>query len=392
MTRKLTAIVVDDSLIFRKVVRDCIVDFPGVEVVDVAKDGRSAIEKILTHRPDVVTLDVEMPGMNGLEVLERLQKEQIHTNVIMVSSQTQSGAATTTKALQIGAFDFILKPDHNDLHENVRELKGQLRTRIELLQRRNHDPVVLPALRSQILPMDRDHAPCGPEHQMDRVSVICIGISTGGPKTLSEMMPQLVESIRVPILIVQHMPALFTASMANSLDRHCKLPVCEAADGMPLRNGHVYLAPGGKQMRVSHALGIRRIEVNDDDAVNACKPSVDYLFKSCAGEFRDGVLAIMMTGMGDDGLIGCQSIAKHHGQIWAQDKTSSTVFGMPRAVIDAQLATQVLCVNEIAEGINQVSHSSHASSSLIAAARCVDTNEVGSHSIHHTATIRCRTN
>ena len=351
----LRAIVVDDSIVFRKAVRDALGDIDGVDVIDVAKDGITAVEKIKQHRPDVVTLDVEMPGLNGLEVLETLQRENIHPKIIMVSSHTQRGAITTTRALAMGAFDFILKPDHQDSDQNRIELRDQLAARLDSISLKSnpttsgstgltqsYQPIPSPVATGR-----RNATLGGP---IDAIC-ICIGISTGGPKALAQVIPSLHDNLQVPILIVQHMPPLFTKTMADTLNSSSALTVTEASDGMPLKGGQVYIAPGGKQMRIAGYPGAWTAEITNDAPLRNCKPSVDYLFESAAKEFRDRLLAIVMTGMGDDGLEGCRAVAKTGGKIWAQDEATSTVFGMPRQIIEAQLANEVLSLDSITRGI-----------------------------------------
>lgn len=352
---KLRAIVVDDSIIFRKVVRDCLGELDGVEVIDVAKDGQSAIEKIVKQRPDIVTLDVEMPVLDGLEVLKALQRAKTDAKVIMVSSHTERGAATTTRALSIGAFDFILKPNLGTMEENHRELKRQLGTRVEILRRRARRAMTkdtIPARRIESPQETKQFGPPTPV-KIGRLDAICIGISTGGPKALGELVSSLPCTIDVPILVVQHMPPLFTATLAKALNDASKLDVVEASDGMPLRGGVVQIAPGGKQMGIGGYAGAWTIEITDDAPEKACKPSVDYLFRSAARQFRRNMLAIVMTGMGDDGLAGCEKVAANGAPIWAQDQASSTVYGMPRRIQQAGLANEVRSLTEIAQGIEE---------------------------------------
>lgn len=380
MNTKLRALVVDDSLIFRKIVRDSLASIEGVEVIDVARDGETAIEKIRLLRPDVVTLDVEMPGLDGLQVLEAIQRLKIDTNVIMVSSLTTRGAETTTRALAIGAFDFILKPNHESLEENTRGLQSELERRIEVLRRRhgrasqnrpqvslkesssrdarlatNRTAVSTVRANATKVAADPRSVAADQLHLSERLnlSAICIGISTGGPKALNEVIPRLPATIDVPILIVQHMPPLFTKTMAEGLDAHSALTVVEATDGMRLRGGHVYIAPGGRHMRVGGYPGAWTTEITDADPIKSCRPSVDYLFASAADQFRSQVLGIVMTGMGDDGVDGCRAIAAKGGSVWAQDKDSCAVYGMPRQVIDAGLADHVIPLSQIDRWIHR---------------------------------------
>lgn len=370
----LRAIVVDDSIIFRKVVRDCLADLPGVEVIDVARDGIAAVEKVRRHRPDLVTLDLEMPGLDGLQVLEQLNAEGIEANVIMVSSHTQRGAISTTKALEIGAFDFIVKPNHEDAAQNERQLKQEIGLRIAALRKRrvakqqahcgstdepqSNAKSNASDSKSQTNEALSPQSPARGSRVRTDLEAICIGISTGGPKALSKLVPRLSSDLEIPILIVQHMPPLFTQTMAKGLDQQTGLNVIEAANGIALKGGTIYVAPGGKQMRVGGYPGAWTTEITDDDAVRNCKPSVDYLFESAARQFRDRMLAIVMTGMGDDGLAGSRAVASRGGTIWAQDQATSTVYGMPRAVVDAGLAHEIRSLSELSAGINLCAKSS----------------------------------
>lgn len=352
----LRALVVDDSIIFRKVVRDCLTTIPGVEVVGVARDGHSAVEAIRSQRPDVVTLDVEMPGLDGLEVLEALEREKIDTTVIMISSHTQRGATTTTRALEIGAFDFILKPNHGAIEDNIRELGASLRIQIEAIRRRSglsSSPSRIRRTTPTTQAMPAASVPAKKQASMLNLDAICIGISTGGPKALSEIIPALPAELSVPILVVQHMPPIFTATMAGGLDQQSKVNVVEATDGMRLCGGTVYIAPGGKQMRVGGYAGCWTAEITDDPAIKSCKPSVDFLFHSAAQQFGARVLGIIMTGMGDDGVDGCRSIARKGGTVWAQDQATSIVYGMPRQIVDHGLADEVRSLQDIGRGIVQ---------------------------------------
>lgn len=345
-------LVVDDSLIFRKVVRDCLAEIPEVEVVGVARDGRAALEKIRTHRPDLVTLDVEMPGMDGLQVLEALQREKLNTTVIMLSSLTERGAATTTRALAIGAFDFIMKPSHQDAAENARELKKHLNRCVEAARRHQRPTTALPNLpRRSAKPVSPKTA--GKQASRTDFEVVCIGVSTGGPRALATLLPQITSPFPVPIVVVQHMPRLFTATMAKSLDSQSSLRVIEADDAMPLQAGTIYIAPGGKQLRLADGPSGRQTQVTDDPPVNSCKPSVDYLLQAANRCYGRHMLAIILTGMGNDGLAGCRQVSASGGEIWTQERSECTVYGMPRQVEQAGLADQVLNLQHMAAELNR---------------------------------------
>ena len=349
----LKILVADDSIIFRKVIRDCLRDVSGVEVIGVAKDGEVAIQKIRQHRPDIVTLDYEMPQKNGLEVLEAIREDDFKPMTILLSSFADSGSQMIRQAILLGADEFILKPNHSDPDKNIAELQEQLRTKIEAFvdQRatephvcriQHRAPETLSVLKQYEIPRSTE------------ADVIAIGISTGGPKALSQMIPQVSQKLSIPIFIVQHMPANFTKGLADHLNNSSPLTVVEAQDGMLAEPGCVYIAPGGRQTRVSGYAGNVKIEVNDDAPVRACKPSVDYLFESIAKVYRSAAVGIIMTGMGNDGAVGCQEIANAKGRIWSQTESTCSVYGMPRAAVDTGLCEKILSLNEIAHAINSV--------------------------------------
>jgi two-component system, chemotaxis family, protein-glutamate methylesterase/glutaminase len=345
------ALVVDDSMLFRKVVRDALAQQPGVEVVGSAGDGRSALEKIDQLKPDVITLDLEMPGIDGLEVLRQLKTRPSPPAVIVISALTEAGAEMTTKALRLGAFDFVLKPNGPKLDENQARLQTELLPKLEHLAERKHI-----ALEVQAAPAKCDLAQHAPQHAsmpMRAPEIIAIGISTGGPSALHEMLPKLPASLSVPIVIVQHMPPKFTKSLADDLNRHCALEVQEGVDGTRLQPGHVYLAPGGHQMKVEQFPRGLELRVTDDPAEKSCKPSVDYLFRSLADIMGPRVLAVIMTGMGDDGFVGCQILKRHGALVMAQDRASCVVYGMPRQIVEHGLADIIRPLDAIADTITE---------------------------------------
>ncbi len=363
----LRTIVVDDSIIFRKVVRDALAGIDGVQVIDVAKDGHTAVEKICRLKPDLVTLDIEMPGLNGLQVLEELQRRGVQTRVIMVSSLTSRGAEVTTQALAKGAFDFILKPDGTGVLAGVETLRTELRLRIQAIttqERRGDTPSNLRSVVREIRHVtetDIDHGlELKPASNLRPQShpaishrgipeVIFIGISTGGPNALATVLPQLPADFAIPIVIVQHMPPMFTATMAKHLDKQCALRVEEAMDATPIVKGCIYIAPGGKQLSVGpNGSGGLVTVVDDSPAVKSCKPSVDHLMFSVPASVAARSLAIIMTGMGSDGREGCERLKHNGAAIWAQSADSCTVYGMPRQVIESGLADATFDLNELA--------------------------------------------
>ncbi len=343
------ALVVDDSTVFRKVVRDSLEELPEVEVVGIAADGMAALQKIDQLTPDLVTLDLEMPVLNGLDVLRQLQTREASPDVIMLSAMTDRSASATTQALRLGAFDFVLKPAHASLEENSAQLRRDLLPKVKALIQRH---VSIPAAAAD----PSDHL-CGAtpydpfRGSSNRIRAIGIGISTGGPAALTRMLPKLPGDFPVPLLVVQHMPPVFTLSLASELNRTCQITVCEASHGQVIEQAFVYIAPGGKQMRVGREFGREVIQITDDPPERNCKPSVDYLFRSMAHTYGSDSMAVVMTGMGDDGALGCQLMKRNGCGIVAQDEASCVVFGMPRQVIEAGLADTVSSLDHIHEVI-----------------------------------------
>jgi len=374
----LRTIVVDDSIVFRKIMRDALSDIPDVEVVDIARDGSSAVEKIIATKPDLVTLDIEMPGLNGLEVLEELECRGIQTNVIVVSAHTSRGAEVTTQALSMGALDFILKPDNDDAEINKAQLKTELgrllrmvkgqpkrstptsnpvKGQAESVSKPTRTPIRTSNPTTTAGPSPRTNESLRNPKFPSQCHAIFLGISTGGPKALASVIPRLPAEFNIPIVIVQHMPPLFTATMAKSLDNTSALNVVEATQGMPLAGGGVYIAPGGKQLGVkADARGNLVAVVNNDPPIKSCKPSVDYMMLSVPANIARNSLAIIMTGMGDDGRDGVTQLREHGSTIWAQSAASCTVYGMPRQIIENDLADFAFDVDELPKLLGQLKH------------------------------------
>ncbi|MCA9190902.1 MAG: chemotaxis response regulator protein-glutamate methylesterase [Planctomycetales bacterium] len=357
MTSNLRCLVVDDSALSRKLVRTALESIPGVEVVGIARDGVDAIERCKEYQADFVTMDLEMPRMNGIDAVRALKEQHPHTKVIMVSSLTSAGANITYQALHAGAFDFVTKPLATNLDDGIRTLSMQLADKIASL--RESTKVHVPA--TKIAPTATHvNEPRVSTKSLRSVSVraLCLGISTGGPVALNTVIPSLPASLSFPIFLVQHMPPVFTKSLADQLDRNSKVTVVEAADGMMARDGWVYIAPGGKQMKVDFNMGGLQIKITDDAPESNAKPSVDYLFRHLAPIVRDRLVAAVLTGMGADGTVGCREIKKHGGQIITQDAASCVVYGMPRSVAEAGLTDAVFPLSEIGTAIAKLSQES----------------------------------
>ena len=362
--RALRVLIVDDTIVYRKIVTDILSNLPDVEVVGSAHNGKAAITKITSLKPDLLTLDIEMPEINGLEVLEYIKDKGLDVGAVMLSTLTHEGGEMTMKALELGAFDFILKPQEGSMAENTEALKKTIIPILKAFARRNEIKHLLKGKIStkegsqedkrfseSIQVVRRMHGVSSRIRQ--KSEIVAIGISTGGPKALAQMMPSLPSSLDVPILIVQHMPPMFTMSLAKSLDSKCSFDVREAKDGEPVVSNVALIAPGGKQMKIMAGGDgkSRVIRITDDPSENNCKPSVDYLFRSVAHHYVGRATGVIMTGMGSDGLLGLQLMKKNGSTIIAQNGETSVVYGMPKGPIDAGIVDIIAPLDMIAREI-----------------------------------------
>ena len=321
-------LVVDDSALMRKLLIDILRSSPEIEVVGSAKDGPEAIELARKLKPDVITLDVEMPGMSGLETLPALFA--VHeAPVVMVSALTQQGASVTLEALELGAFDFMPKPAHHQMAE-LRALGDVLVGKVRAAaQSRVRRPRAAPA-RPARPPSHHEIPTVPPAFSSSATDLVVIGISTGGPQALGQAFAGLVPPIP-PILVVQHMPAGFTNVFAERLARHCEVTVKEAEDGDRVVPDQVLIAPGGRQMTLIGRAPRARVAIHDGPPVSGHKPSVDALFLSAVRAFGAATVGIIMTGMGRDGVEGCKKILAEGGTTFGQDEATSVVYGMNKA-------------------------------------------------------------
>jgi len=360
----LRVVVVDDTVVYRKIVSDVLSEFPEVEVVGTAHNGKSAMVKIASLKPDLLTLDIEMPEMNGLQVLEQLRKQDSEVGAIMLSTLTMEGGNMTMMALELGAFDFIPKPQSGNMASNKAAIKNALEPMLKAFVRQKNirnilkgkSPVPDPSSgRSQSAVLGRHTSGLVTSRTVrkSKSEIVAIGISTGGPKALADMLPGIPAGIGVPILIVQHMPPVFTQSLANSLNPKCQIAVREAQNGESLEPNTAYIAPGGTQMRVeAGADGKKRIiKITDDPPENSCKPSADFLFRSVAHHYVGRATGVIMTGMGSDGTNGLRQMKENGATIIAQDEASCVVFGMPKKPIESGIADVVAPLDRIAAEI-----------------------------------------
>lgn len=381
--RPIRVLAVDDSAVMRGVLRTLFQthgqkhssDLPAMELCGVVEDGVECLAAVIRLRPDVVVLDLEMPRMHGLDVLERLRLEEPGLPVIMCSAYTQRGARSTLDALAMGAADYVMKPsEQSDPATAMKTLAGQLLPKIAALAGAGFE--VLSGVRgkttrqeiaesklSQGLAVARPSTAGGTGEA--KVEIVVIGVSTGGPTALEAVLPRLAEDFPVPVMIVQHMPKLFTGELAERLNRRCVLRVREAHEGAEVTPGTVWLAPGDAHMEVAEAINgaaaadrrgvVRRttVHLHQQQSLNHCKPSADYLFSSAAKLHGAGTLALVMTGMGSDGLAGARHVHEAGGVVLTQDEATSAVWGMPGRVFEAGLSREPLPLDALADELTR---------------------------------------
>ncbi len=348
----LRVLAADDSAVMRGIMRslflahaaDARSELPRMDLCGLARDGVECLEAVKELRPDVLVLDLEMPRLNGLEVLGRLQCDGLRVPVIMCSSHTEHGARATLEALARGASDYVVKPaGQKDLGSAMSSLAQQLLPRIAAIAKAR-------GAGTSMTELGRVRRwPSGEMRACAQIEVVVIGLSTGGPSALEAMLPKLPADFPVPVLIVQHMPKLFTGPLAERLDRCCALRVEQAYEGAAIVPGTVWLAPGDSHVEIAESMGRRRVMLHQREPLNHCRPSVDYLFHSAAQVYGPGVVALMMTGMGSDGLDGARAVHRRGGVVLAQDEATSAVWGMPGRVAEAGIASATLPLDALAE-------------------------------------------
>lgn len=334
-------LIVDDSALYRLILKSILKRVPAVSVVGSARNGLEALEKIKNLDVDLVTLDVNMPEMDGIEALQEMKKIQPELKVIMVSSLSRESAAITVEALEHGAYHFITKPETEDRQQSELELLKQFKVLLESVTPKVSQARGYKARDSGLFDLVE------PVRKPRKFELMTIGISTGGPKALAVFLPQLPKTFPVPIVIVQHMPALFIYSLAESLDRQCSLKVKVAEEGEIFKAGVVYFSQGGKHLGLESE-GVFKARYNDDAPVNYCKPSVDVLWSSLAKRDCSNVLALIMTGMGNDGTAGLKDLKPKGAYVLGQDRESSVVYGMPKMASDAGLVDEKFSLKDAA--------------------------------------------
>lgn len=347
--RRTRILIADDSAVMRSLLRSVVESSPGFEVAATAADGASALASVETVHPDLVLMDVEMPVMDGLVTLRKLRARGHRVPVVMCSSLTQRGARVTIEALAGGASDYVAKPaGHASREAAIEALRRELIPKLQALtggeatnspRAFEQRPSALP-----IAPLPKSQAPGWVP------AVVVIGVSTGGPAALDQVLPEFPRTFPLPVLVVQHMPELFTGLLAERLDGRCPLSVREAVEGAEIRPGSIVIARGNRHMEVRAAARPRlaaSLHLTQGPPENHCRPAVDVLFRSSGAVYGSGVLAVVLTGMGSDGLAGCRVLRGLGGAVLAQDRATSAVWGMPGAVVSAGLAQSVLPLNAI---------------------------------------------
>lgn len=348
---RIRVLVVDDSVVIRRLVTHALEEVPIIEVVGSAPNGIVALQRIPQLNPDVLTVDIEMPEMNGLELLRRVRVEYPRLRSVMFSTLTERGATATLEALSLGADDYVTKVSNEGaLDRSIARLREELVPKIRQFfhvpGQQRAVPQVLPASKPVARPFFQAM------NKMPRV--VAIGVSTGGPAALGKVLPELPAEFPYPVLVVQHMPPLFTRLLAERLNATCRLAVREARDGEPVKAGTILIAPGNFHMKVVNGSNEVLIRLDQEPPLNSCRPAVDALFASVGEVYGGAAVATILTGMGQDGMRGAQILKAQGASILAQDEESSVVWGMPGAVVNAGLADSVVPLDRVVAELTRI--------------------------------------
>ncbi|WP_029457468.1 protein-glutamate methylesterase/protein-glutamine glutaminase [Solidesulfovibrio alcoholivorans] len=355
-------VVVDDSAFMRKALAAMLGKDPEIEVVATARDGEEGLEMIRRHQPDVVTMDIEMPRMDGLTALRHVMMEMPRP-VLMVSSLTTEGAEATLKAMELGAVDFIPK-QLSKVSLDIVKIEDELRAKVKTIARRRMSHLARAPLSGRTRPApapsaggvsaagERPARPARPSGTQCR-DLVAIGVSTGGPPAVQKMLSALPQDFPAGILIAQHMPAAFTGPFAKRLDGVCRITVKEAEDGERLQHGVAYVAPGGRHLRIDQKVSRIDVRVVDEPREALYKPSASVLFDAVAAGVGRRALGVVLTGMGSDGLEGMRTLKAKGGRALAQSDSTCVVYGMPKAIVDAGLADEIVDIDDMGEAILQ---------------------------------------
>ncbi len=350
---RIRVLVVDDSVVIRRLVTHALEQDPAIEVVGAAANGAIGLQRIPQLNPSVVTLDIEMPEMDGLEMLRHIRREYPHLRVIMFSTLTERGAATTLEALSLGADDYVTKASNEgSLDRSMARLREELLPKVKQFFHFAVTDFAEPKGAS-VAPLTQK-LPRSGVRSNTRPEVVAIGVSTGGPTALGSILPELPSGFPLPVLVVQHMPPMFTRLLAERLQATCQLAVAEAGDGERIAAGKILIAPGDFHMKLKSSGGAVFVSLDQSPPQNSCRPAVDALFASIGETYGGAAIAVILTGMGQDGLHGTQILKARGAVVLAQDEASSVVWGMPGAVVAAGLADRVLPLDHVIPEILRV--------------------------------------
>jgi two-component system chemotaxis response regulator CheB len=385
MVDDINILVVDDTVTYRQILSKLVEEIKDAKLAGTASNGKIALSKIKIKEVDLVLLDMYMPVMNGLETLQSIKKKFPHIEVIMLSAFEKGNANLTMQALENGALDFITKPAEDSVDKNVAKLRSSLiplmslvktrkfsrkarnlgrspdkthlrpeiiQKKVDRIQAKETQEKVVPAFGTFVKPPIQK--PISRLRSVGKIDVIALGVSTGGPNALLKVVPFFSRDLPVPILAVQHMPPMFTASLAERLDKQSQIKVCEAAEGQRVEPGTMFIAPGGRHMIVKKNVAGYNVNLIDTAPVNSCRPAVDVLFRSILNVYGGNVLTVIMTGMGNDGAAGVGAIRRKGGYSIIQDEASSVVWGMPGAVAKLEHADEIVALDKIASRIEDL--------------------------------------
>lgn len=358
---KIRIVIVDDSVICRDVLRTALSDLPDIDVCAVSPTGQLGLLRTKQLKPDLVILASSLEDLGAPEFTRVVQEELASCGVLVTSANDRWQADMAIQALEAGAFDFVLKPREHCVEEDVAILRRMLLPKIRCFSIRHYSrvarsfspaakqPALSDATRKKQASVEGVRSKIGKKLSTRDIEAVVVGASTGGPEALLELIPALPASFPVPIIIVLHMPKLFTGRMAHALDQHSALTISEGEDGDVIKAGHVYLAPGGAHLTVER--GTRRqvqLRITDAPSENGCRPSIDVFFRTAAEVFRNRTLAILLTGMGEDGARGLKALKKRDASVLVQDEETSVVWGMPGSAVNAGCVDEVLPLGAIA--------------------------------------------
>jgi len=385
MAEDINILVVDDTVTYRQILSKLVEEIKDAKLSGTASNGKIAMSKIKIKEVDLVLLDMYMPVMNGLETLQNIKKEFPHIEVIMLSAFEKGNANLTMQALENGALDFITKPAETSMEKNIAKLRSALVPLMSLVKTRKFSrkarnlnladrskinqetpQKTIDRIKSRIIKEKTAHIVSSPKPSKQQIAqpviskstgtidIVALGVSTGGPNALLKVIPFLSKNFPVPILAVQHMPPMFTASLAERLDKQSEIKICEATDGQRVEPGVMFIAPGGRHMIVKKTVGGYNINLTDTEPVNSCRPAVDVLFRSVLNVYGGNVLTVIMTGMGNDGAAGVSAIRRKGGYSIVQDEASSVVWGMPGAVAKSENADEIIVLDKMASRIEDL--------------------------------------